>query len=124
MGDTACYLLIGPSRDRPGEWLLPKGHIEPGEDRAAAAVREVKEETGVVARILDSLPVSLIRLTFKNIVVQYFLMEKESEVPRAETRRMGWFPYNEAVRLITHESNRELLVEAERKRVARRRRAT
>ncbi len=28
-------------------WSFPKGHIEPGEDRLAAARREVKEESGV-----------------------------------------------------------------------------
>ncbi len=30
-----------------GQWSLPGGHIEPGETARAAAVREVREETGV-----------------------------------------------------------------------------
>ena len=30
-----------------GLWSLPGGHIEPGERASAAAVREVREETGV-----------------------------------------------------------------------------
>jgi 8-oxo-dGTP diphosphatase len=34
-----------------GLWSLPGGHIEPGETARAAAVREVFEETGVVADI-------------------------------------------------------------------------
>lgn len=34
-----------------GLWALPKGHGEPGEDPAAAALREVYEETGCEARL-------------------------------------------------------------------------
>ena len=36
-----------------GRWSLPGGHIEPGEQAREAALREVREETGVEARILD-----------------------------------------------------------------------
>jgi ADP-ribose pyrophosphatase YjhB (NUDIX family) len=32
-------------------WSLPGGHIEPGETASAAAVREVREETGVEAEL-------------------------------------------------------------------------
>lgn len=28
-------------------WSLPKGHIDPGEDAAEAAIREIKEESGI-----------------------------------------------------------------------------
>lgn len=34
-----------------GYWSLPGGHIEPGETARAAALREVREETGVEAEI-------------------------------------------------------------------------
>ncbi len=37
---------------RRGFWDLPKGKIDPGETEEDAAVREVKEECGVVVRIL------------------------------------------------------------------------
>ncbi len=45
------YLLVEPRRSR-GEWVLPKGHIEPGETPEAAAVREVEEEAGVRAAVV------------------------------------------------------------------------
>lgn len=35
-----------------GLWLYPGGHVEPGEDPARAAVREVLDETGIQAEIL------------------------------------------------------------------------
>lgn len=34
-----------------GDWVLPKGKIEPGEELAETAKREVKEETGVRGEI-------------------------------------------------------------------------
>jgi 8-oxo-dGTP pyrophosphatase MutT (NUDIX family) len=33
--------------ENDGEIVFPKGHVEPDEARAATAIREVKEETGV-----------------------------------------------------------------------------
>ena len=36
---------------RNERWDLPKGHVEPGEELAVAALREVEEETGVQAQI-------------------------------------------------------------------------
>lgn len=39
-------------------WDLPKGHIEFGEEANMAALREVYEETGVVAELLDIEPIT------------------------------------------------------------------
>jgi 8-oxo-dGTP diphosphatase len=39
----------GPWR---GSWSLPGGHIEPGETARAAAVREIREETGLSVEIV------------------------------------------------------------------------
>ncbi len=37
---------------KAGVWLYPGGHIDPNEDPAQAAVREVREETGVEVEIV------------------------------------------------------------------------
>ena len=39
-------------------WDLPKGHIETGENSLSAALREVKEETGIAAEALDNEPIA------------------------------------------------------------------
>jgi 8-oxo-(d)GTP phosphatase len=52
--DTVEVLVV--HRVAHDDWSLPKGHVDPGEDEAAAAVREVLEETGVRARIVAPLP--------------------------------------------------------------------
>src|SRR6185312_5043727 len=45
-GTERLYLLI---RDSYQNWGFPKGHLEHGEQPEAAALREVREETGLSA---------------------------------------------------------------------------
>lgn len=61
---AAGGVVLGPKEEvlmifREGQWDLPKGHIEKGEDTLTAAVREVAEETGLRGhRVREKLPVS------------------------------------------------------------------
>ena len=52
-GPTGPEVVLASRRTMSGglAWGLPKGLVEPGERPEAAALREVREETGVVAKI-------------------------------------------------------------------------
>lgn len=52
-----CVVIVPTRRAADGERVLtlPKGHPEPGESDADAALREIREETGVEARLVDKL---------------------------------------------------------------------
>lgn len=54
-----AVLLIERGKGGPfqGLWSLPGGHIEPGEPVRVAALREVREETGIVAELAGLLDV-------------------------------------------------------------------
>lgn len=55
--DDAVLLIERSKGALKGRWSLPGGHIEPGETARAAAVREVREETGVEADVRGLLDV-------------------------------------------------------------------
>lgn len=49
--DDGGRVLLIRHPERPGEWVLPGGAHEPGEPVEEAAVREVREETGVECEV-------------------------------------------------------------------------
>ncbi|WP_439477341.1 NUDIX hydrolase [Brevundimonas sp.] len=49
--DDSVLLIRRGTPPRQGEWSLPGGRIEPGERAVDAALRELREETGVEAEI-------------------------------------------------------------------------
>ncbi|WP_245601798.1 NUDIX hydrolase [Hamadaea tsunoensis] len=52
-GDWHIGLIHHPRLHR---WMLPGGHVEPDENPAEAALREVQEETGLNARLVTTEP--------------------------------------------------------------------
>ncbi|MFN3668636.1 MAG: NUDIX hydrolase [Brevundimonas sp.] len=55
-GDAVLLIRRG-TPPRQGEWSLPGGRIEPGERAVDAALRELREETGVEAEITSLIDV-------------------------------------------------------------------
>lgn len=48
---TLLFLTYGVSHDVPPRWITPGGGLEPGEDFCAGGERELREETGLEARL-------------------------------------------------------------------------
>jgi 8-oxo-dGTP pyrophosphatase MutT (NUDIX family) len=109
------YLLVEATKDRH-ELVLPKGHIEPGEDPAFTAVREVREETGVWARSIEWLDDKAFGAEAP--LVRVYLMKAVAfpdEWP-PEERQHGWYSYDAAIAKLNYKESRDLLEAAERRR--------
>jgi 8-oxo-dGTP pyrophosphatase MutT (NUDIX family) len=105
------YLLVEASRS-PGKWVLPKGHIEPGETPEAAAAREVEEEAGVRAEVLARAGESAYAVDGKPVRVIFFLMRYQAEAGRQEDREVAWRRYEDALRLLRFDDTRRVLAQA------------
>lgn len=98
-------------RDRKGYWVFPKGHVEEGEALEDAAVREVREETGVRARV--QAPLGTTHYTNDRGVareVHWFLMRGNGPVQlEAGMTGAGFFEPEEAARRLAFAEDVQLL---------------
>ncbi len=98
-------------RSPEGLWALPKGTPAPGERLEETALREVEEETGL--RVVIERPLGAIRYRFARPdtgatvrkTVRHYLMRAvggDLSAHDHEFDRVGWFPVEEALRLMTY----------------------
>jgi diadenosine hexaphosphate hydrolase (ATP-forming) len=100
---------------RNGTWVFPKGHIDPGETHLIAAIREVEEESGVVATCPNETIIYMTR--YKNArkeerVITWFLLVSEAEdviLREATFPRGGFYTPEKALKKLTFEEDRALL---------------
>jgi len=111
VGGEREYLLV-EARRRRGEWVLPKGHIEPGETPEAAAVREVQEEAGVRAEPVSRAAESEYAVGGQTVRVIFFFMRYQGEAGRHEDRARTWRRYEDALRLLRFDDTRRVLMQA------------
>ena len=102
------YFLI-TAKDKPDEWIFPKGHIEKGEGAQAAAVREVKEEAGVEAQTLGRIGEIEFQHQGQTIQVEFYLLKYLGDAASGEQRQKRWCTYGEALNLLTFSDTRRIL---------------
>jgi ADP-ribose pyrophosphatase YjhB (NUDIX family) len=102
-GEVPVGALIG-RLDRHGRllWTLPKGHIEAGETAEQAALREVREETGIAGEIVAELGVIDFWFVAEgrrvHKTVRHYLMRRvggELSTADHEVQKIAWVPVPE-----------------------------
>lgn len=108
--DSQLLYLVVSSSDGLN-WVLPKGHIDPGETAEIAALRELAEEAGVAGEIVAPLSVRRFRKADKELDIQYFLIREIGATESTENRTVRWEKETEALQLLTFPEAREALLE-------------
>jgi 8-oxo-dGTP pyrophosphatase MutT (NUDIX family) len=114
-------VALAARRTRRGDlaWGLPKGLVEKGEDPSQTAVREVHEETGLEAEILQPLGDISYWYVWEGERIRkrvtFFLMEAvggDISVHDYEMEDVRWFPLDEAPRKASYSSERDVISRA------------
>ena len=109
-GARAEFLLITSQR---GNWIFPKGIVEPGDSPELTALKEAREEAGVLGKVLPQPLGSYGDRKWRNdCEIEMFLFEYSSDSVSWEEgaiRARRWCTYDEALELIKKPEVREIL---------------
>jgi 8-oxo-dGTP pyrophosphatase MutT (NUDIX family) len=119
--DEGIEVVLASRRTRRGQlaWGLAKGGIEEGETKEVAAIREVREETGMTAEIEADLGDTKYMYVWDDIrirkTVHFFLMRHTGgnvDDRDDEMEEIRWFPMERAIKRAAYRGERDMLVKA------------
>ncbi|UCG36634.1 MAG: NUDIX hydrolase [Candidatus Bathyarchaeota archaeon] len=99
-------------------WFLPKGLIEPDETVEDAALREVREETGLAGEVvkkIGKIRYDFIREKHYFKTVHFYLLRHVGGSVRdhdSEVDKSKWFPVSRALALLTYPLEKSILKRA------------
>jgi len=104
-------LVLLVHRARHGDWTLPKGKLEAGETWEQAALREVREETGLACVLGDALGSTFYEPGGTAKEVRWWLMTPVGEPGEldGEVDELRWVTLDDARPLLSYKTERDLL---------------
>lgn len=117
IGNKNFYLII---KGKNGDVGFPKGHTEEGESEMQTAIREMKEETGVLVEPIDGfrrqIEYNLPRVPDAIKQTVYFLgrcITEEIIIQETEVAEAGFMSYESALEALTFDETKKILTDAE-----------
>jgi 8-oxo-dGTP pyrophosphatase MutT (NUDIX family) len=119
--DGEVLVIVPTRRGAQGQKVLalPKGHVDPGETPEQTAAREVREETGVEAELIEKL--GEVRYFYQRAGmrvfkrVSFFLFAYRGgsvDDHDDEVEEVRWMPLREAMAALSYEGERSMVARA------------